>query len=84
MLVTSQLWDELWACGFSQLTFKSVREMQASKYEADLEQELQDLLPCPAEGCSLPHPCLWSRGCGQTLQQWSWRGSRSRDSYKDA
>lgn len=40
MLVPSQLWDKLRACGFSQLTFESVGEMQASKYEAGLEHEL--------------------------------------------
>lgn len=40
MLVPSQLWDQLRAWGFSQLTFESVEEMQASKYEAGLEHEL--------------------------------------------
>lgn len=86
MLVPSQLWGELGACRFSQLTFKSVGEVQASKYEAGLEQELVGFAPLPSCGLVPPasHPCLWSGGCGQTLQPWEPRKcSRNRDSYKD-
>ena len=50
MLVRSQLWDELRACGFSQLRFKSVSELEiwASKYDAGFEHEIARFasLPC--------------------------------------
>lgn len=84
MLVPSQLWDELGACGFSQLAFKSVGEMQASKYEAGLEQELVGFAPLPWCGLVPPTSLPVEPGCGQTLQPWGPRKcSRNRDSYKD-
>lgn len=52
VLVRSQLWDELRACGFLQLRFKSASELeiQASKYDAGLEHKIARFASPPCCG----------------------------------